>query len=83
MRDEARCSSRVAHLTQVGPGGQRGEVNDVRTRYVYEAILQVAALNRVDMPPKIREFIQQAHAMVRPRQLARYRDLTAAGPPHL
>jgi hypothetical protein len=35
-----------------------------------------------DVPPARREFVQAAHAMVRPRHLARPRDLASPDPPH-
>jgi hypothetical protein len=35
-----------------------------------------------DMTPGRREFVQEEHAMVRPRHLAWHRDLTATDPPH-
>jgi hypothetical protein len=36
-----------------------------------------------DMAPELRPFIQEEHAMVRRRPLARHRDLAAADPPDI
>jgi hypothetical protein len=42
------------------------------------AILKRLAQDREDMPPELRPFIQAAHAVVRPRHLARRGDVPAA-----
>jgi hypothetical protein len=46
-------------------------------------LLERLAEHFEDMAPEFREFVQEAHARVRQRHLARQRDLTAADPPHI
>jgi hypothetical protein len=51
--------------------------------YVYDALLERLAEHLEDMTPELAEFVQEEHAMVYQRHLARHRDLTAADPPHI
>jgi hypothetical protein len=50
---------------------------------VEDTLFEWLAEHLEDMTPALREFVQEEHAMVRQRHLARPRDLAAADPPHI
>jgi hypothetical protein len=50
--------------------------------YSGDALLQRLAQDFQHMAPKLGQLIQAAHAMVRPRHLARPGEVLAADPPH-
>jgi hypothetical protein len=50
--------------------------------YVCDALLEWLAEHLEHMTPALGQFVQEEHAMVRQRPLARQRDLAAAAPPH-
>ncbi len=51
--------------------------------YVWDTILQRLAQDLEDMPPALRQFIEEEHAVVRQRHLARRGDVPAADQPHI
>jgi hypothetical protein len=51
--------------------------------YVCDALLERLAEHLEHMTPELGQFVQEEHAMVRPRHLARHGDVPAADPPHI
>jgi hypothetical protein len=50
--------------------------------YSYDTLLKRLAQDLEDMPPELRQFIEEEHAVVRQRHLARHGDVPAADQPH-
>jgi hypothetical protein len=51
--------------------------------YLCDVVLDRLAQNLKHMAAELRQFIQEAHALVRPRPLAWRRDVPAADQPHV
>jgi hypothetical protein len=49
--------------------------------YSYDTLLKRLAQDLEDMPPELRQFIEEEHAVVRQRHLAQHREVPAADPP--
>ena len=83
MRGLPRVARALRGQNSRGGRGQHGKIEDVGGLSSCEAVLEQLAQDREDMATALREFVQEAHPMVRPRPLARHRDLPAADPPHI
>jgi hypothetical protein len=57
--------------------------NEPAKSFLKTSVLERLAEHLEDVPPELRAFVQEAHAMVRQRPLARPRDLAATDQPHI
>jgi hypothetical protein len=72
-----------AVITRAAKAANAGRSRTPARRFRDDSLFERLAEHLEDLTPALRAFVQEAHAMVRPRPLARQRDLATPDQPHI